>query len=75
MARWAPRFQILAVMNSASEDELTQVDQVVGANVMGFVYVSDYKEQRGKLELLIPFPGRLPKTRLVAGTVKWMELA
>ncbi|ORZ33353.1 hypothetical protein BCR44DRAFT_155317 [Catenaria anguillulae PL171] len=68
---------ILAVMNaSGSGDvEFANVDQVVGANVMGFVYVSDYTEQRGKVELLIPFPGRLPKTKLVAGAVKWMELA
>ena len=52
--------------------------QMIGANALGFVYVSDVDTTRDRLSLLVPFPGRLPKKTLAVGAgkgVKWFELS
>ncbi|KAI9156029.1 Cleavage polyadenylation factor subunit clp1 [Blastocladiella emersonii ATCC 22665] len=64
-----------AVPDAATPAVPVDAREVTGMHVLGFVYVSEFHAARGKLDLLVPLPGRLPRKTLVAGTVKWMELS
>ncbi|KAI8334497.1 Pre-mRNA cleavage complex II Clp1 [Blakeslea trispora] len=61
---------ILAMLN-AGQDE--HENNLLGSNVAGFVYVSDVDEEKRKVTILSPSPGRLPKKHLLMGSFKWME--
>ncbi|KAJ3000162.1 hypothetical protein HDV02_000445 [Globomyces sp. JEL0801] len=43
------------------------------SNLCGFVYVSEVDETKRKMTILSPNPGRLPKTYLIMGALKWMD--
>ncbi|KAL1920289.1 uncharacterized protein VTP21DRAFT_1435 [Calcarisporiella thermophila] len=58
---------VLALSNATSEEE------VLEANVAGFVYVSEVNEAKRKMTVLSPSPGRLPKKYLIMGSFKWVE--
>lgn len=42
-------------------------------NIMGFIYVSQVDETRRKLTILTPNPGRLQKTFMIMGALKWLD--
>lgn len=58
----------LAVMNASLQDP---PDVIRAASVLGFVYVSDVDEDRGKVKILAPVSGRLGDRPLVWGM--WPE--
>ncbi|KAI7897765.1 Pre-mRNA cleavage complex II protein Clp1-domain-containing protein [Cokeromyces recurvatus] len=61
---------ILAILNlNDDQDE----NKILESNVAGFIYVSDVDEQKRKITILSPSPGRLPKKHLLMGSFKWME--
>jgi polyribonucleotide 5'-hydroxyl-kinase len=57
----------------SANDSTFDLNLLLESNVLGFVYVSDIDEQRGRITLLLPFPGRLPRKHLLLGTIKWIE--
>ncbi|KAI8877110.1 Clp1-domain-containing protein [Backusella circina FSU 941] len=61
---------ILAILN-ADKDE--HENRLLERNVTGFIYISDVDEEKRKVTILSPSPGRLPKTHLLMGSFKWME--
>ncbi|KAI9473421.1 MAG: Pre-mRNA cleavage complex II protein Clp1-domain-containing protein [Benjaminiella poitrasii] len=61
---------ILAILN-LDEDE--NENKLLESNVAGFIYVSDVDEQKRKITVLSPSPGRLPKKHFLMGSFKWME--
>ncbi|KAI8990919.1 Pre-mRNA cleavage complex II protein Clp1-domain-containing protein [Mycotypha africana] len=61
---------ILAILN-ADDDE--PENGLLECSVTGFIYVSDVNEERCKLTILSPSPGRLPRKHLLMGSFKWME--
>jgi polyribonucleotide 5'-hydroxyl-kinase len=58
----------LAVMHASLKDS---PETLRAANVMGFVYVADVDEERRKMKILAPVPGRLGDRPLIMG--KWPE--
>ncbi|KAI8381040.1 Pre-mRNA cleavage complex II protein Clp1-domain-containing protein [Radiomyces spectabilis] len=61
---------ILAILNAdPSEPE----NKLLESNIAGFIYVSDVDEEKQKMAILSPAPGRLPRRHLLMGAFKWME--
>lgn len=58
----------MAVMQASNKDP---VEMILGASVMGFVYVADVDEERMKMRVLCPVAGRLGDRPLVWG--RWPE--
>jgi polyribonucleotide 5'-hydroxyl-kinase len=46
---------------------------ILKSSVMGFVYISEVDEDKRRMTVLSPNPGKLPKTFLVMGSLKWMD--
>lgn len=61
---------ILAILNS---DQNESENNLLQSNVAGFIYVSDVDEEKRKVTILSPSPGRLPKKHILMGSFKWME--
>ncbi|KAL2915818.1 Cleavage polyadenylation factor subunit clp1 [Polyrhizophydium stewartii] len=53
-------------------DEESQV--LLESNVAGFIYISEVEDYKRKMTVLSPTPGRLPKTFLIMGALKWMDM-
>ncbi|KAI8589633.1 Pre-mRNA cleavage complex II protein Clp1-domain-containing protein [Geranomyces variabilis] len=73
---------ILAISHAALPDpgsaaaQLTPEEEsnvVLATNVAGFVYVSDVDEDKKKMTVLAPNPGRLPRRYMLMAAMKWME--
>lgn len=64
----AMRGSIFAVLNCDSEADQ---DELRDSSVMGFLYVTDTDEGRGRISLLSPVAGRVPNRALVWGA--WPE--
>ncbi|ORX91606.1 Clp1-domain-containing protein, partial [Basidiobolus meristosporus CBS 931.73] len=60
---------ILAVINSESTDEA----DLLRSNVAGFIYTSEVDDAKSKITFLSPCPGKLPNSKLLMGTFKWVE--
>lgn len=60
----AMRSCTLAVMNCDPEPESPQTD-LLTSSVMGFLYVTEVDEARGKISLLSPVAGRVPSRAIV----------
>ncbi|KAJ9052734.1 Cleavage polyadenylation factor subunit clp1, variant 2 [Entomophthora muscae] len=60
---------VLAVCSADSQDEAV----LLRANVHGFVYISEIDASKQIMTLLMPCPGRLPKTFLLMGSFRWIE--
>ncbi|KAG5461112.1 MAG: hypothetical protein BJ554DRAFT_6745 [Olpidium bornovanus] len=58
---------ILAVVDAEGPEELTKKP------ALGFIYVSEVDSVKGKLTLVTPCPGRLPRNVLVMGSYKWSD--
>lgn len=59
---------VLAVMNCAADLDSANEQQLLrDASVMGFLYITDVDEARGRLNLLSPVVGRVPDRALVWG--------
>ena len=58
---------VLAVVLTDS----SKCDDLLQANIAGFVFVTAVDVERQKITLLSPSPLALPSTRLLSGTVKW----
>lgn len=65
----AMRSCVLAVMNA--DAEATEDAEIRDSSVMGFLYVVDVDEARGKINLLAPVAGRIPNRPIVWGL--WPE--
>ncbi|KAG1175626.1 hypothetical protein G6F70_003966 [Rhizopus microsporus] len=61
---------ILAILNAPPDEH---DNKLLESNTVGFIYVSDVNEEKRKLTILSPSPGRLPKKHLLMGVFKWME--
>ncbi|KAI8076436.1 Pre-mRNA cleavage complex II protein Clp1-domain-containing protein [Gilbertella persicaria] len=61
---------ILAMLNTEDDEH---ENKLLSSNVAGFIYVSDVDEEKKKVTILSPSPGRLPKKNLLMGSFKWME--
>ncbi len=55
---WSPEQETEALMNSP---------------VAGFIYVCEVDEERRKLTVLSPSPGKLPFIYLIMGNLKWID--
>ncbi|KAK6098749.1 Cleavage polyadenylation factor subunit clp1 [Batrachochytrium dendrobatidis] len=44
------------------------------SNVAGFIYISEVEDERRKMTVLAPSPGKIPKQFLIMGTLKWMDI-
>ena len=53
-------------------EEETQV--LLRSNICGFIYISEVDDEKRKMTVLCPNPGRLPKKYLIMGALKWMEV-
>ena len=62
----AMRSCILAVLNCDPEPDSPQTD-LLTSSAMGFLYVTDIDEARGKISLLSPVAGRVPSRAIVWG--------
>ena len=62
----AMRSCILAVLNCDPEPDSPQTD-LLTSSAMGFLYVTDVDEARGKISLLSPVAGRVPSRAIVWG--------
>jgi polyribonucleotide 5'-hydroxyl-kinase len=62
-------YSVLAVMMSDSG----QCDDLLRANVAGFVWVTQVDMERQKVTVLTPSPVALPSCWLLAGSVKWAQ--
>lgn len=49
-------------------------DEIVESSIAGFVHVSEIDNEKGRLTLLSPSPGRLPKNYFIMGSLKWLEI-
>lgn len=47
---------------------------ILGSAIMGFVYISEVDETKRRMTVLSPNPGKLPKTFLIMGSLKWMDV-
>lgn len=64
----ALRNAVLAVMNCAPDPEpAVEQETLRDSSCMGFLYVADIDEARGKISLLSPVAGRVPNRALVWG--------
>ncbi|KAI8920096.1 Pre-mRNA cleavage complex II protein Clp1-domain-containing protein [Powellomyces hirtus] len=70
---------ILAVTNASLPEPTVTLTpeeesaQVLGTNIAGFVYVSEVDEEKAKMTVLAPNPGRLPRQYMIMAALKWME--
>jgi len=60
---------IAAISASETSDEV----QLLEANILGFIYVTEVDTAKHKMTVLSPCPGRLPNQFLLVGSFKWME--
>jgi polyribonucleotide 5'-hydroxyl-kinase len=65
----AMRSCVLAVVNA--DAEATEEEEIRDSSVMGFLYVVDVDEARGRTNLLAPVAGRIPNRAIVWGA--WPE--
>ena len=69
---------ILAI-SSATIPESTKLSATEETSLMtdfpalGFIYVSEVSVEKGKMTVLSPCPGKLPKPFLILGAQKWIE--
>ncbi|KAG0189240.1 Cleavage polyadenylation factor subunit clp1 [Apophysomyces sp. BC1034] len=61
---------VMAILNA---DNLEHENKLLECNITGFIYVSDVDEEKQKMTILSPSPGRLPRRHLLMGSFKWME--
>lgn len=54
---------------SPSEESALMAD----SPVLGFVYISEISEDKKRMTVLCPAPGKLPKPFLLLGEAKWIE--
>jgi polyribonucleotide 5'-hydroxyl-kinase len=50
-----------------------ETELLLNSNICGFVYISEVDDKKRKMTILSPNPGRLPKTFLIMGSLKWMD--
>ncbi|KAI7847551.1 Pre-mRNA cleavage complex II protein Clp1-domain-containing protein [Circinella umbellata] len=61
---------VMAILNA---DNTVPESKLLETNIAGFIYVSDVDEERKKMTILSPAPGRLPRKHLLLGSFKWLE--
>ncbi|KDN37750.1 hypothetical protein K437DRAFT_259681 [Tilletiaria anomala UBC 951] len=49
-------------------------DEILGAQVLGFLHVADIDAQRKKMTVLSPLPGKLPSKTALLGTIDWQDV-
>lgn len=59
--------KVLGVSQAENEEE------VLSSAVYGYIHVVNIDEERGKMTVLAPSPGRVPSKYLLAGDTKWIE--
>lgn len=47
--------------------------EIAASPVLGFVHISNADSARAKYTVLSPLPGKLPRTRLLLGSLEWQE--
>ena len=68
--------QYPSLLNSVLAVALTdsnKCDDLLQANIAGFVFVTAVDMERQKITLLSPSPISLPSSRLLTGAVKWHD--
>jgi polyribonucleotide 5'-hydroxyl-kinase len=50
-----------------------EVEALLTTNICGFIYVSEVDDNKRKMTILSPNPGRLPKTFYIVGALKWLD--
>ena len=50
-----------------------EASALLGTNICGYVYVSEVDDNKRKMTVLCPNPGRLPKTFFIVGALKWLD--
>ncbi|KAI8089895.1 Pre-mRNA cleavage complex II protein Clp1-domain-containing protein [Halteromyces radiatus] len=61
---------IMAILNA---DDSEHDNKLLESSVVGFIYISDVNEDKKKMTVLSPSPGRLPRRHVLMGAFKWME--
>ncbi|KAG5439368.1 hypothetical protein PCK2_000817 [Pneumocystis canis] len=62
---------ILAVSHANINDS---TNVILESPVAGYIYVSDVDDNKKKLTILSPLPGKLPGPILIMGSLKWQDL-
>ncbi|EMR11267.1 hypothetical protein PNEG_00297 [Pneumocystis murina B123] len=62
---------VLAVSHANINDS---IDTILESPVAGYIYVSDVDDNKKKLTILSPLPGKLPSSVLIMGSFKWQDL-
>ncbi|KAG4304045.1 hypothetical protein PORY_002568 [Pneumocystis oryctolagi] len=62
---------VLAVSHANINDSM---DVILESPVAGYIYVSDVDDNKKKLTILSPLPGKLPSPILIMGSFKWQDL-
>lgn len=50
-----------------------EAETLLGTNICGFIYVSEVDDNKRKMTVLSPNPGRLPRTFYIVGALKWLD--
>ncbi|KAH6588784.1 hypothetical protein BASA50_010490 [Batrachochytrium salamandrivorans] len=61
---------VVAKIYTPEEESLTLLE----SNIAGFIYISEVEDERRKMTVLAPSPGKIPKQFLIMGTLKWMDM-
>ncbi|CAO3620200.1 unnamed protein product [Cunninghamella echinulata] len=62
-----------SVMAILDADDSEHEGKLLESSVVGFIYISDVNEEKKKITVLSPSPGRLPRKHVLMGAFKWME--
>lgn len=62
---------ILAITQLQQNDKLGK--NLLNTCVMGYAYVSDVDDTKGKMRILLPVPGALPRNILIVTGIRYME--
>ncbi|CAO3627356.1 unnamed protein product [Cunninghamella blakesleeana] len=61
---------IMAILDA---DDSEHESNLLESSVVGFIYISDVNDEKKKITVLSPSPGRLPRKHVLMGAFKWME--
>lgn len=62
---------ILAIMQLPQSNKLGK--ELLNSSVLGYVHVSKFDDAKGKMKILLPFPGAFPRNVLISTHINYTE--